>query len=162
MRTKILATAVFCFSSACHTAEEPSSLTFYRSADAGDLYITLAADRSEAYLGHISVDAAPCAIGDETLCIEFDGHLFTVVDSAVTTAEVEITRMREDFIDSTGITIAAEKISVRTGDFSDTYWYSTSRGLLAIELALANNGTSSTFMLVGNCGYGASRDCVAE
>jgi hypothetical protein len=114
-------------------------------------------------LGHIAVDTVPCAIGDETLCIEFDGHLFTVIDSSVTTPEVEITKEREDFTDPTGITVAAEKISVRTGDFSDTYWYSAGRGLLAMELALAGDGRrGSTFVLVGNCGYGASRDCVAE
>ena len=161
MRTKILAIVAFCLSSSCHAAGEPQLIS-YKSIDA-DLYIVLAADRSEAYLGHIAVDTAPCAIGDETLCIEFDGHLFTVADSAVTTPEVAITSERDDFTYPTGITEIAEKISVRTGDFSDTFWYSPTKGLLAIELALASDGRrGSTFVLVGNCGYGANRNCIEQ
>jgi hypothetical protein len=162
MKSKIPAIVMAaCLSKACHAADDPS-LIFYRSADSGDLYIALAVDRSEVYLGHVSVDVAPCKIGDEALCIEFDGHLFTVIDRDIATPDIQITGVRESYVDPAGVATMVDRISVKSNDFSDTYWYSTSRGLLAIELAVAGDEVGATFVLVGNCGYGASRDCLAE
>ena len=120
MKTKILAVAICCLSNACHAAELPR-LAIYSRADGAEPYIALAMDRSGASLGHISVDTTPCAFGDETLCVRFDGHVFTVVDSTVSTPEIEVTKEQEDFVDPAGTKTAAVKISVRTDRFSDTY-----------------------------------------
>jgi hypothetical protein len=85
--------------------------------------------------------------------------LFAVVDGSASVNGYDIERYRDETRLINGVGVTLDRIVVTSNLFVDTFWFSSDRGLLMLEFELREEGSRGSFVLRGECGYGASETC---